>query len=107
MFYCPHCHRLREQDRCPICGRRSLMAPRQDDYCFFEQTSALWAGMMEDVLRQAGIPYLTQTEKGAAVTVYVGTGREMISFYVPYGRLSEARDLADRLFHLPENEEMT
>lgn len=105
MFYCPHCHRLREQDRCRTCGRRPLMAPRQDDQCFLEQTSALWAGMLEDVLRQAGIPYLTETEKGAALTAYVGVGHEKISFYVPYGRLAEARDLTDGLFHLPESEE--
>lgn len=102
VFYCPNCHVLRERDRCPICGKRSLMAPRSDDFCFLEETEVLWAGMLEDVLRQAGIPYLVKSDLGAALSVSIGRVGERIRFYVPFERMQEARDLADTLFHLPE-----
>lgn len=102
LFYCPHCHVLRERDRCSICGRRNLMAPKRGDFCFLEETEVLWAGMLEDVLRQADIPYLEKSDLGAALSVSVGRVRERIRFYVPFERMTEAKTLADGLFHLPE-----
>lgn len=102
LFYCPHCQALQVQDRCPLCGKRNLFAPKSEDICFLEETDAIWAGMLEDVLRQAGIPYMTTSWLGAGITARIGVGLERIRFYVPYSRMQEARDLADGLFHLPE-----
>lgn len=105
MFYCRNCHALREQDRCPRCGQRRLMAPQTGDFCFLEETEALWAGMLEDVLLQAGIPCLQEPALGAGLTASVGRAQERMRFYVPFGRMAEARDLADGLFHRPVEEE--
>ncbi|MGN0980586.1 MAG: hypothetical protein ACI4PT_09685 [Candidatus Avoscillospira sp.] len=102
LFYCPNCQTLQRQDRCSACGKRNLLAPKREDVCFLDETEALWAGMLEDVLRQAGIPYLTKSWLGAGMTSRLGIGLERIRFYVPFERLQEARDLSDGLFHLPE-----
>lgn len=102
MFYCPKCRGLRERDQCPVCGSKRLMAPRAGDFCFLEETERLWAGMLADVLKQAGIPCFEQSDLGAGLTINVGQARERIRFFVPFERLPEARNLADGLFHAGE-----
>ena len=48
MDYCPDCMRLREKDRCPICGRKTLMAPQPGDLCFLEEQD-----VPQDMIRKA------------------------------------------------------
>ncbi len=104
MFYCPRCRSLRERDQCPICGKKRLLAPRTGDFCFLEETERLWAGMLADVLKQAGIPCLEESNQGAGLTISLGQALERVRFFVPFERLSEARDLADGLFHVGTDE---
>lgn len=105
MYYCPDCMRLRERDRCPICGTKNLMAPQPGDLCFLEEKDVLWAGMLEDVLNQAGIVHVARSDREAGLAAKLGRIGETVRFYVPFERMPEARELTDRLFHLPEEPE--
>lgn len=96
--YCPSCHLLVRDTRCPACGKKWLEAPLSDDYCFLIEKDALWAGVLEDCLRQNAIPCLTQSTKGAGLTAKSGSMFDTIRFYVPYSRFHQARDLAEQLF---------
>jgi hypothetical protein len=96
--YCPNCHILVWDTRCPVCGKNWLEEPLPNDYCFLMEKDAVWAGVLEDCLRQNGIPCLTQSAKGAGLTVKTGSMFDSIRFYVPYFRFHEAQDLAEQLF---------
>lgn len=96
--YCPNCHILVRDTRCPVCGKKWLEEPLPNDYCFLVEKDAVWAGVLEDCLRQNGIPCLTQSAKGAGLTVKTGSMFDSIRFYVPYFRFHEAQDLTEQLF---------
>lgn len=96
--YCPNCHMLVRDIRCPRCGRKWLEEPGSNDYCFLTQKDALWAGVLEDALRQNGIPYLTENTMGAGLTIKAGTMLGSVRFYVRYAHYHVAKDLEIMLF---------
>lgn len=96
--YCPNCHSLVYNTRCPSCGKRWLEEPRQDDYCFLAEKDSVWSGVLEDCLRQNAIPYLTQNTMGAGLTSKIGSMMEVTRFYVKFGWLSQSRALVEELF---------
>lgn len=104
--YCPCCHILVKAVRCPVCDRRWLEAPKPEDYCLLAEKEYVWAGLLEDCLRQNGIPYLTQNAMGAGLTSKVGNLLESVRFYVKFAYLDRARELEEELFTAkPEEEE--
>ena len=103
MFYCPNCCRFREMDRCPMCGEKHLRAPAMGDLCFLEDVDFVWSGMLEDVLRQNSVDFISRTDRSASVAAEIGRMGQRVRYYVRYEDYSQARDLADSLFHLPGN----
>lgn len=96
--YCPNCHMLVRDIRCPRCGRKWLEEPGSNDYCFLTQKDALWAGVLEDALRQNGIPYLTENTMGAGLAIKAGTMLGSVRFFVRYAHYHVAKDLETMLF---------
>lgn len=96
--YCPNCHLLIRDTRCPVCAKKWLEEPLPTDYCYLTKKDAVWAGVLEDCLKQNGIHCLTQSTKGAGLTVKSGAMFDTFRFYVPYSRYHEAKDLTDQLF---------
>lgn len=96
--YCPNCHLLVPGTRCPVCDRKRLEPPREADYCFLTEKKFVWAGVLEDCLRQNGIPYLTQNVMGAGLTARIGPMMETVKFFIPYGCYEKARLLDEELF---------
>lgn len=96
--YCPHCHLLVRDTRCPACGKKWLEEPKSDDYCYLIERDSLWAGVFEDCLRQNEIPYLTQNTMGAGLTAKIGSMFETVKFYVKYAYYVRAEELAEELF---------
>lgn len=96
--YCPICHLVVEDTRCPRCGRRWLEEPKPEDYCFLAEKDALWAGVLEDCLRRSGIAYLTQNVLGAGLTSKMGTMLETVKFYVRFSDYAQAQQLLEGLF---------
>lgn len=96
--YCPNCHLLVLDTRCPVCGKKWLDEPMPGDYCYLTQKDSVWTGVLEDCLRRNGIHCLTQSTKGAGLTAKSGSMFDTFRFYVPYSRFHEAQDLAEQLF---------
>ena len=96
--YCSNCHILVKAARCPVCGKRWLDVPRPEDYCFLTERPYVWAGLLEDALRQNEIPYLTENTMGAGLTSKIGNMLESVRFYVPYACLGQAEALMEELF---------
>ena len=58
----------------------------------------LWAGMLEDVLKQNDIPFFTKQILGAGLALKIGPMSERCRFYVPYSHFQEADELVESLF---------
>ena len=109
-MYCENCFVIYESDRCPICGSRHGRQAQPDDFCRLTEKDILWGGMLEDVLKQNGIPYYTKRLWGAGMSIKMGYLLEDVSFYVPHSRLAEAQALVEELFsgepgEIPKEEE--
>ena len=61
--------------------------------------------MLEDVLKQNGIPVLTESTKGAALSVISGPLFEWIKYYVRYDHLPKAREIVEEVLHASEEAE--
>lgn len=96
--YCPGCHILVKDTRCTVCGKRWLEPPKTEDYCYLTEKDSVWAGVLEDCLRQNGIPYLTKSTMGAGLTAKVGSMFEIIRFFVRYDFFRQAKELEEELF---------
>ncbi len=69
-----------------------------DDPCFLTEKDSPWDGMLEDVLRQNDIPFLTEGRLGAGLSTYVGPILEVTRFYVRWSDLERAKALVEELF---------
>lgn len=96
--YCPNCHILVRNTRCPVCDKRWLDEPKADDYCYLTEKDSVWAGVLEDCLRQNSIPYLTKNTLGAGMTSKIGSMFETVKFYVRYAYYQQAKELVEELF---------
>lgn len=71
---------------------------QQKGMCFLTEKDAVWAGMLADVLKQHGIPFVKESSLGAGLAIKTGSLGETIRFFVPAFRLAAARELVDELF---------
>ena len=109
-MYCEKCRRIIETDRCPVCKRSKVREPGPDDLCLLTEQDYLFSGMLEDVLKQNGIPFLKKEVLGAGLAIKVGPMLDRSRFYVRYPLLDSARAVMEDLFAVPpegteENEE--
>ena len=98
MMYCETCNHLAEGDRCPVCGSRNLREPKEKDPCFLTEQDFVSSGILEDVLKQNGIPFLRKNVLGAGVAIKVGPMLDRGRFYVAFDLLPKARELTEDLF---------
>lgn len=91
MLYCETCKELRDTP-CPQRRHRSR-APEHNDPVLLMRGDQIQAGMMEEIIRQAGIPLLKEGRLGAGMTTWAGTMLEEYSLYVPYAAYDKAKEL--------------
>ena len=103
-MYCEKCRMLFSDTHCPGCGSRVGRAPEANDLCFLTEQDQVWSGMLEDVLKQNGIPVFTRSSMGAGMALKAGGMFEQIRFYVPFSRFEEAEQLVKELFSGSEEE---
>ena len=97
-LYCARCQRLIEGTVCPECHKdRHVRAPRAEDPCFLMERGAPWDGMLADVLRQSGIPFLDRSRLGAALGMRAPL-LQSTRFFVRFDDLERARATAESLF---------
>ena len=97
-MYCPHCHILTINTRCPICLSREVREPRSGDYCFLTEKESLWAGAVTDLLRRNDIPFVTENVLGAGLSARLGSSFERVRIYVPFEQFETARELERGFF---------
>ena len=97
-MYCEKCKHLFEGERCPNCRKSHVRPVGPDDPCYLTEKSSPWNGMLEDVLRQNDIPYLTDGVLGAGLSTYVGPILEVTRFYVLFSDLERATTIVEELF---------
>ncbi len=73
-------------------------AGKQEGMCFLAEKDAVWAGMLADVLKQNGIPFVKESSLGAGLAIRTGSLLETIRFFVPAAYLAAAKDIVDELF---------
>lgn len=106
MLYCKDCKTATSESPCPRCGNAKLREIEETDLVFLAVKDVLFAGMLEDVLTDNGIPYKAKGMLGAGLSVKLGTVLERYVFYVPYSAHAKAEALLEELFP-PEGEEVT
>ena len=79
-------------------------AGQRDGMCFLTEKDAVWAGMLSDVLKQHGVPFVKESSLGAGMAIRAGSLLETIRFFVPASHLAAAKDLVDELFAADEVE---
>ncbi len=97
-MYCPHCHILTVNTRCPVCLSREVREPREGDYCFLAEKAKLWAPTLTDILRQNGIPFLCESVLGAGLSARMGSSFERVRVYVPWEHYRTAQELERGFF---------
>ena len=68
------------------------------EMCFLTEQSPIWAGMLADVLRQHGIPFVQESSLGAGLAIKTGGLTESIRYFVPAAYLAAAQSLVEELF---------
>ena len=96
-MYCEKCNRIFEGDHCPVCRKSKVREPEPKDPCFLSEQDYISAGILEDLLKQNGIPFLKKDVLGAGMAIKVGPMLERSRFYVPYEQLEDAAVIADDL----------
>ena len=102
--YCEHCSLTFEGEGCPRCGRKSAREAAPDDICFLTEKEQIWSGMLADVLKQHGIPFVQKNVLGTGMTLRTGPMFESVRFYVFYQHLAEATEIVEALFSSPGGE---
>ena len=97
-MYCPDCNHLTEEARCPVCRNRELREPEAGDPCFLAELEFIQSGIIEDMLKQNGIPYLKKDVMGAGLAIKVGPMLERSRFYVSFEQLERAMSIVEELF---------
>ncbi len=104
-MYCERCNRVFSGADCPHCGSSDGRDPTNGDLCFLIEKESMWAQMLENVLMDNSIPYITKKRMGIGMALKVGPSLEQVSFYVPYEYLSAATDITTVLFSNEEEGE--
>ena len=97
-MYCPHCHILTVNTRCPICLSREVREPEDGDYCFLTEKELLWAPSVTELLSRNAIPFVTERVLGAGLSARMGSSFERVRIYVPYENYQTALELERGFF---------
>lgn len=101
-MYCEKCKTVFEvcdkKGRCPDCNSKKVREVKSDDVCFLTERPLVLSGLLEEVLKQNGIPCLTKGRLGAALTMTIGSFIETVCFYVPYTCLEKSKELVEEIF---------
>lgn len=102
-MYCEKCKIVFEGNgRCPDCNSKRTREVKNDDVCFLTERPLVLSGLLEEVLKNNDIPYLTKGRLGAALTLTIGSFIETVCFYVPYPCLEKGKELVMELFSATE-----
>ncbi len=97
-MYCAKCQKIIPTRTCADCGSYWVREACAEDVCYLTEKEQIWSEMLEEVLRQNGVPFLVRRTLGAGLSMSVGPMLECHRIYVPFGALDRALALVDELF---------
>jgi len=97
-MYCSKCQRIIATRTCSDCGSYWVREATGEDVCYLTDQQQIWAEMLEEVLRQNGIPFLIRRTLGAGLAMSAGAMLECHRIYVPFAELDRALAIVDELF---------
>ena len=92
MHYCVDCRELMDAP-CPK-RRHVTRAPEEGDQVLLFRGDPVQAGILDAMLRDAGIPFLREGRLGSGMTAWAGEMLENYSVYVPWALYDRANELA-------------
>ncbi len=103
MNYCKKCHILCEDTACPRCGNEYVCPPTAEDYVFLAEKEYPWSEMLEQALKDEGIPVVTNDSVvGAWITTRLGARFERSQLFVPFEFFVQASQILSDMFDNPE-----
>ncbi|MDD6800536.1 MAG: DUF2007 domain-containing protein [Firmicutes bacterium] len=94
MYYCNKCKRLSESAVCGWCGtKKHIRQPEPADMVFLTENDSVWSEMLEEALRENGIPCICRQTGGAGLGVFLGSAAGYSRLYVAYSDYEAAREL--------------
>ncbi len=103
-MYCEKCKRIFEEEKCPVCWHSQVREPEPGDLCFLTEQDYVSSGILEDILKQEGVPFLKKEVLGAGLSFRVGPMLDRSRFYVPFEHMQKALPLLEDLFAVPAEE---
>ena len=98
LLYCQRCKRLYSGDTCTDCGKSDGRSPEPDDLCFLIDLHELQSNILDDALRQKGIPFLKDQVSGIGdVAREVRPMYGIFRFYTLYRHFADALTVLDSL----------
>ena len=108
MLYCAKCQLLvREGDRCPACGSRSLRSTEPTDPVLLMTTDRMEAEAVLAAFKDTNIP-CEQRDCGVGVPPAIFYGRslhESVDLFVPFEALDRCREILKGMGIIDENEQ--
>ncbi|MBR5533809.1 MAG: hypothetical protein IKU62_03070 [Ruminiclostridium sp.] len=98
MVYCPKCKTLSEGTVCGFCGSCRVRLPGPDDYCLLTEQEYVWASLLDEVLRDNGIPVVSMEVLDQPYGLRRFVHHRV---YVPYGAYEEAKKWMTELLDSP------
>ena len=93
MLYCERCMHPTSENKCEECGHKILREVKHTDPFLLTTKDAIWTGVIEELLKENGIPSMTKGLLGGGLTGLMGVGLEKYSIYVPFSALEKAQEL--------------
>jgi len=97
-FYCENCQLAFEGKQCPFCGRKKVREPLPNDICFLCEKQIMWGEMLQEALKNNGIPVTLKKKMGIGMALKVGPLFERVKIYVPFSCLQDSMIIANELF---------
>lgn len=98
-LYCESCMRMVEGTICPRCRSRKLREPLPGDFCLVADVPYMQAEMLKEIYRDNDIPCTERSRLGAWFSVEFGANVDHVYLYVPFDRLTLAKELYNAYFN--------
>ena len=95
---------LSQTERCEKCGSSKLITPIGSEPVHLVNREPIWAGVVCDILKTKGIPFIKKSFLGDGLAFQVGYYLENYDIFVPYNLYEEAKELLSEIFAEEEHE---
>jgi len=99
MLYCTKCMHLLENgtEKCQFCKGKKFREPEANDSVWLTTQNFIFAGIIEELFADHGIPCMKIGRKGEGMSITIGYVAEIYDFYVPFSAYEAALELLEQV----------